>query len=243
MAYVYPGYVAHGITLGDCHTYNDFLLVPTSRPVINPPETKTRYVDVPGADGSVDLTEALGRIVYEDRSGDWEFMVLDKTSWAYVYSKISGKIHGQKMKVSLDDDSGYYYIGRVFVDKWKSSQTYSTITISYILEPYKYAADTSGDDWLWDPFSFLDGVIQHSSVTVTDTETVNFVCGRMVTSPTIKWTPKTSGKTVDVTYGDTTVTLSPGTTTVYDFVFTEGDNLLTFEGAGTAVISYVRGYL
>ena len=34
------------------HTYRDWHLIPTSRPVIEPPEVKTHIVDIPGANGA-----------------------------------------------------------------------------------------------------------------------------------------------------------------------------------------------
>ena len=53
----------YGVTLGGKHTYRDWGLLPKTRPTIAPPKVRTNYVDVPGLDGALDLSEALtGRV-------------------------------------------------------------------------------------------------------------------------------------------------------------------------------------
>ena len=59
-------------------------------------------------------------------------------NWADRLSAIMNAIQGQKIKAVLDDDPEYYYNGRFYVSEWDSSgETYSVITISYIVDPYK----------------------------------------------------------------------------------------------------------
>lgn len=59
-------------------------------------------------------------------------------SWAERLSDIMNSIQGKKIKAVLDDDPYYYYLGRFYVSDWDSSgETYSTITISYEVEPFK----------------------------------------------------------------------------------------------------------
>ena len=58
----------YGVTLGGKHTYRDWGLLPKTRPTIAPPKVRTNYVDVPGLDGALDLSEALtGRVGYQTR--------------------------------------------------------------------------------------------------------------------------------------------------------------------------------
>ena len=136
----------HSITFGDKNTWTDWHLVPSSRPVINPPKPKVQYVDIPGADGSIDITESLaGRPVFEDREGSLDFIVLNdfnvdnyNYNWIDVYTSIMQYLHGRRMKMILEDDPNYYYDGRFTVNSWKSDQNNSTITIDYRVSPYKY---------------------------------------------------------------------------------------------------------
>ena len=68
----------YGVTLGGKHTYRDWGLLPKTRPTIAPPKVRTNYVDVPGLDGALDLSEALtGRVGYQTRDFSAEFIVID----------------------------------------------------------------------------------------------------------------------------------------------------------------------
>lgn len=140
----------HSITFGDKNTWTDWHLVPTSRPVIAPPKPKTQYVDIPGADGSIDLTESLaGRPVFSNREGTLEFIVLNdfnvddyNYNWIDVYTDILQYLHGRSMRMILEDDPKYYYEGRFEVNSWTSDANNSKISINYIVSPYKYLIDS-----------------------------------------------------------------------------------------------------
>ena len=54
------------------------------------------------------------------------------------------------MKLSLDDEPLFYYQGRVWVSDFKSDKNYSTLTLNYKLQPYKYSVDDSdGVHTIW----------------------------------------------------------------------------------------------
>ena len=153
----------HSINFGDANTYDDWLIVPSSRPVFSPPSQKTQVLDIPGANGSLDISTSLtGYPVYENRTGSTEFLVLNDYAgydWSMVYSTIMSYLHGKTMKAVLEDDPGYYYQGRYTVNQWKSEKDWSRITIDYDVNPFKWELMNSLDEWLWDPFNFRTGVI------------------------------------------------------------------------------------
>lgn len=140
----------HSVTFGEKNSWTDWHLVANSRPVISPPKVKTQYVDIPGADGSIDLTDSLaGRAAFEDREGSIEFLVLNDFNidnydynWIEVYTSIMQYLHGKRMTMILEDDPQYYYEGRFSVNSWKSDRNNSTITIDYRVSPYKYRVIT-----------------------------------------------------------------------------------------------------
>lgn len=183
----------YGATFGTKHTFNDWGLIPKSRPVISPPTPKTLYVDIPGADGCLDLTQALTQdIKYENRKITFEFNVLDaRNRWSNIYSDILGYLQGQYMKLVLDEDIEYYYIGRFQVNEWTSDKNTATIVIEGNIEPYKMAVVSSTEDWLWDSFNFETGLIQNYSNMEFDSVTnpnKRFYCvvqGRKWIVPTI----------------------------------------------------------
>lgn len=129
----------HSITFGAKNTWDDWHIVPSSRPVFDPPKVKKKTMDIPGGNGLLDLSEALtGYPVFGNREGSFEFIVMnDFNVWSELYSEISDYLHGRVLEAVLEDDPEYYYEGRFAVDKWKSDKNYSTISIGYSVSPYK----------------------------------------------------------------------------------------------------------
>lgn len=124
------------------NTWDDWGLIPSSRPVINPPKRKEKIIEIPGRDGYLDLSTALtGYLVYENRTGQMEFLVRKDypKEWTDLYSEILFFLNGRKTLVVLEDDPLWHYIGSVSLNEWesKSDGTGSKIVIDYDLEPYK----------------------------------------------------------------------------------------------------------
>lgn len=156
----------HSVNFGSKNSYSDWHLVPESRPVIAMPEPKITTVDIPGRNGVLDLSDAVrGYVTYNNRTGSLTFHVLnDCEPWQVIYREVANYLHGKKMKMTLEDDPGWYYYGRFTVNEWTSNNdgTWSDIEIGYDLEPYKYSVITStSNGWLWDPFSFKTGHIDN----------------------------------------------------------------------------------
>ena len=71
----------HSVTFGDKNTWDDWRLVPASRPVFNPPAQKVKTLEIPGGDGVIDLSQSLtGYPVYQNRTGSIEFIVMNDFS-------------------------------------------------------------------------------------------------------------------------------------------------------------------
>lgn len=136
----------HSVTFGSMNSFSDWHLVPDGRPVIVMPDPKLTTVEVPGANGLLDLSEALTRYpVYGTREGSIKFHVLnDKEPLDKLYSRIANYLHGKRMTMSLEDDSSFYYYGR-FKIAWthNNNGTWSNLDITYSLDPYKYSVQTS----------------------------------------------------------------------------------------------------
>ena len=147
------------------NTWDNFRLIPSSRPVINPPEFRSSFIEIPGADGLLDTSTFMssGYPLYGRRKGDIEFYVMrdydNYYTWSKVYTNVMSFLHGQLVKCILMDDPSFYYRGRMTVNQWRSEKDWSKIVLSYDFEPYKYAVFSTADRWLWDPFDFVEGVI------------------------------------------------------------------------------------
>lgn len=140
------------------NTFENWGLVPATRPSVPPPELKSEYVNLPASDGVLDYTEILlGKIPFGRRTGSWRFYTDEIKmeslgyTWNTLYNLISGLIHGVKCEISLDDDPDFYYVGRLSVNQWRSLAAFSEITIDFNLDSYKYSRIKSDDvDWQWD---------------------------------------------------------------------------------------------
>lgn len=230
----------HSITIGDKNTWDDWHLVPTSRPVVNPPKAKTNYIEVPGADGVLDVSSVFtGQILYSNRQGTWEFRVDPKfMDWTEIYSLIMKDVHGNFVKVILEDDPEYYYEGRLFVNQWLSDKDNSTITIEYNLAPYK-KYKLSDRRWIWDTFNFETGVVrEYRNIVVNKEHTINVIGDRMSCIPTI-----TVSDDMKLIYENKEYKLSRGVNIIEKIVIKNGENPMKFMGNGIVSIDLLGGIL
>ena len=138
------------------HTSLDWFLVPKERPSIEKASVKEHYIDIPGANGGLDLTESLtGFPQYDYIEGSFEFTILnerklitvndkcEKTkeidiSWEVLNRDIREFLNGKQRYMMLEDDPSWYYFGRFTVEKYDSSESAnSRITIGYKVYPFK----------------------------------------------------------------------------------------------------------
>ena len=124
-------------------------LISQERLIISPPPVQTKYVELPGKNGKLDMTEVLtGFPIYGNRTGTLNFIVdntnpagntaYDHKTWADRYEDVLSIIHGQQVELTLDDDPDYTYKGRMSVDGWTRGASWSQLALSYDFEPYKY---------------------------------------------------------------------------------------------------------
>lgn len=138
------------------NTWTTWHLIPTSKPVIATPAPKTNFIEIPGRNGSVDLTTYLtGGVVFGPRSGSWEFII--DNGWEYwetTRKNLYSAIHGQVFKIVFEDNPSWYWDGRLSIADYKPEEANNKITINYVIEPYSHAVLATDAAWLWDPFNF-----------------------------------------------------------------------------------------
>lgn len=105
-------------------------------------EIKTAYVDIPGASGSLDYTEALtGYPLYENRKVTFTlFCRQDMRVLGIKRDYLLKHFHGRICTVATPDRPGFYWKGRLSVgslDSYNGGQ----IPISITAYPYRYKVD------------------------------------------------------------------------------------------------------
>lgn len=231
----------HSITIGDKNTWDDWHLIPTSRPVVNPPPVKKSSIDIPGGDGSLNMSSFLaGRPLYRNRTGSWEFYAENGfRDWSQLFSEIMQHLHGRTMRAVLEDDPAYYYEGEFAVNAWKSNKDRSSITIDYDLYPYKRFDLGNGENWLWDSFNFeTDTIRDYSNLTVSGSRSVVIVVDMMPVSPVI-----VASSAMNVSYDGETFDLVSGENRIPELVLLQGERTLVFSGSGTVSIKQTGGLL
>lgn len=134
----------NGSILTTRKTWDDYKLIPTSRPFVAPPTPKMKYLDIPGMDGKLDFTDALlGRPAFANRSGSWDFINSGDIQTLDNIKTLKKELNGRLMNVVLNGDPDYFYRGRVQLNSidCDASGEGTTFTIDYNLNPYKYSVD------------------------------------------------------------------------------------------------------
>lgn len=156
------------------HSYIDWFLIPEERYSIEPPELKEEYVDIPGANGALDYSEALTLYpVYKDIEGEMSFLIENDRViksltglqdrpmyWNNLYNEIKTYLHGRTRYMLLEDNPEWYYYGRFTVGKYDASDgKMSKIVISYHLEPFRRLCWLT-DDTYWDSINLKPRISQ-----------------------------------------------------------------------------------
>ena len=230
----------HSITIGSKNTWDDWRLIPSSRPLVVPPTVKESSLDIPGTNGLLDTTDMHGRVMYGNRAGSWQFFVEnDFRPWEEAYSDIMGYVHGQARYVVLEDDPEYYYQGRIKVNQWASNKDYSSITFDYNLDPYKYKIAYRNEEWEWNPLNPYGSAIDYRMIEVPGTKTVTIVGRNEEIVPDI-----IVSSSMEMTYDGNEYVLTKGHNRPSDLILTGGQsNTLIFTGYGVVSIDYRGGVL
>lgn len=145
------------------HSYRDLGLFPDadSWPEFPAAEPKTEQTPIPGTNGVLDRSEALtGYLTFKNRRGTLVYTLDDPAMWESVSTRVRRLLHGKTGRIIRDADPAYYYYGRITVPTLKADRVKGTITITGDLEPYKYEITDTAEPWLWDSFSFTNGVVR-----------------------------------------------------------------------------------
>ncbi len=229
------------------HSYDDWGLYITNTDYIGEPKQYTRYIEIPGRNGLLDLSETIsGRQIYTSREIKLNLAgIRDKTDWDGVISSFRNDINGKVCRLIFDNDASYYWRGRIEIKDFNSALNLGKFTINVPnADPYKYSIFSSAEPWLWDPFNFETDMITYiGAITVVGSQIVTIPHGHMATSPELVVSDMTS-PTFTVTANGMTYPLTVGTNRVPSIlVGGDTDVDLEFTGDGKIQIVYRSGSL
>lgn len=216
-----------GVYFGDIHSFYDLNLI-LSSVEIAPASPKTNYVDIPGADGALDLTEAHGEVKYSDRTHKFTLTMnpaddLSEAAWEAKKTEVSNRLNGRACRITLDKDPDYFWQGRCAVDSYKSNKRLRQFVVAARVRPYKYKQ--------------TETVVTFD---LTEAEkTVSLQNSRRSVCPVITCT---NDNTVIVFKGNT-FKFNAGQHQNLNIRFTEGINQVTISGTGQVTFTYQEGDL
>ena len=77
-------------------------------------------MEIEGADGSIDYTDFFGGPKYGDVTHKFTFTtIVPRNDLLTQYTTIKNALHGKKLRIILDDDPGFFYVGRCYVSTEK----------------------------------------------------------------------------------------------------------------------------
>lgn len=213
-----------GITFGTTHTFNDLGLI-LGKKEIGSPAVKENKVDIPGADGSLDMTDFFGEPKYEDVKHKFEFSAaVSPDESLALFSRVKNMLHGKKHRIILDDDPAFYYVGRCHVSSYTDEKNIGTLSIECDCEPYKYK---------------LQPTIM--SVTIDGTQTITLTNSRKRAVPEITITTDSN---LNIVYQAVNIwDLGSGSYTLPDLELVEGENNVTVTGVGSITFSWQEAML
>lgn len=202
------------------HTDYGLIVAPYAIPL---PEPQTNFVEIPGRDGALDLSEAFGTVRYADRIIPLTLYV--RAPFDALISAFAADVHGRRMNVIFDRDPTYYYDARITLEDVERHAGYCELSLECRAKPYK---------------------LEHFETTITVLPTgnasVTLANTRMPVVPSITVSAE---MTLTFTIGtiNHTVTLSVGTHTVPSLLIQEGETTIGIDGTGSIMFAYRKGAL
>lgn len=174
---------------------------------VGPALPKTSFIDIPGADGSKDMTEALGvGVKFKNRTIKWVFALYPGDDWATKRTEVMNALSGKRFYIITADDPDFYYTGRVSVEDLKSDKLLKQITVTAECCPYKAEQ--------------RETVVERTDLS-TSYKQLSLECGRKPISPTIVVDQETT-----LYFKGNTYTVSEGEHIIPQIQLHEGANTL-----------------
>lgn len=176
---------------------------------------KTNYIDIPGADGKLDLTESFGEVKYSNRSLSFKFVT--RGNHDDVYDNVMNALNGKLFNIELNDDKGYFFRGRISVSDWSEDNAFGYINISADCEPYRYKKE-----------------VTKTSITLTaEPQNITLINNGRTVMPKFTATGKGS-----ITLNENIVEFSPSEFTNPFITLKNGSTTLSVKGDGSLSIEY-----
>lgn len=205
----------YGVIFGEKHSWHDYQAI-MNYARITPPAIKENYVDIAGGNSAIDLTEAVGGVVFNDGNIEFKFTLFSEEQ----KNRMKSQLHGRKVDIILEKEPEYYYDGRLSFDKEELNGTVYELYMNAKVKPYKMERNLS---------------VHVEKVTKEEKDILLFN-DRCPAMPVI-----TVEGTVKLKYGQFIFTLADGAYRIAEVTLYDGMNRLTVSGNGSIKLEYRKG--
>lgn len=214
-----------GVTINGEHTLRDWGAAITNSDVISLPEPNTTYLEIPGRNGRLDLSEVLtGDVSYGNRTIKLQLAKSTNVEdWYTTGLHIFNSIHGRAVTLTFDDDPEHYYKGRATVSSPQRLRNGGELLITVDADPFRYEQEVYTGVWTAASGTEITGTLVNTRMPACPQITVDAECDLVINT---------------VTYG-----LTAGTHTLPSIILPEGETPFSSSGATTITFSYQRGCL
>lgn len=211
-----------GVRFGSLHSFTEWGLILSGKE-IGSPEIKEHKVDIEGADGELDYTEAFGGVKFGNRTLKFEFQKGDINTHDFLVllSDIHSSLFGVRTTVSIDDDSEWYYQGRCRISDFTQNGRIAKLSVEVDAEPYK-----------------LRKTATRQNKAVSGSAEIVLTNSRMPVVPTI-----TTDAEMKFSFKGNTYTAGAGTFRIPEIRLEQGQNTITVTGTGNVIFEYREGSL
>lgn len=160
-----------------------FRLTALTGPLFDNGERKTDETELLLSHGKIDLLPGVtDRPLYKQAKYEQKFLLCgrdgdadrvtpeDVEAWGACISQVKNYLNAAMgdMRIVTDTDRGFFRRGRFRANVTELKNNRAIITITGMLDPFKYERCHSAEPWVWADFSFVDGIIrEYGEITVT----------------------------------------------------------------------------
>lgn len=169
-----------------------FHLIPDTGPEVKDSDRKKDEVEILLRHGKTDLLPGIcDKPVFTDGRYEQRFLLCSDLTcrsdriiparieaWEAYLSQIKTYLDTamEKMRIVTDTDPAFFRRGNIHANVTDLGDFRAIITISGEVEPFKYERYDSTEPWIWNDFSFIDGIIrEYGDITVAHDAGKNYM--------------------------------------------------------------------
>lgn len=206
------------IKLGSKWSFDAWGLLLAAGWTLEPATPKTAFLEVPAADGTLDITEVLaGEPRFNNRMLMFGLVLLQpEAEWETIRREVDNYCNGQRMKITLPHDQRHYLMGRISTGTLERQAGSALLPFSVTCDPWRYKNRTTTITLTIPGAGEITGNLRNE---------------RRRVLPEI-----TTDGAIDVTINEVTQSISAGTFKFTDFILEPGNNIVEVAGQeGTTV--------